>query len=43
MPLQPTKEAVRSYLAQRAQARTPPPSTEEIRRRLGWPMTQPTR
>lgn len=38
MPLQPTKEAVRSYLAQRAQAKTPPPSPEEIRRQLGFPM-----
>ncbi len=32
----PTKEQVRVYLAQRGQAHLPPPSPEEIRRRLDW-------
>lgn len=32
----PTKEQIRAYTSQRARARTPPPSPEEIRRQLGW-------
>ncbi|MCE3262780.1 MAG: hypothetical protein K0R43_1859 [Pseudoduganella sp.] len=32
----PTKEQVRVYLAQRGHAHLPPPSPEEIRRRLDW-------
>jgi len=32
----PTKEQVRAYLAQRGHAHLPPPSPEEIRRRLDW-------
>lgn len=32
----PSKEQVRNYLTERAKAHTPPPSTEEIRRQLGW-------
>lgn len=38
MPQQPrpTKEQIRAYTAERAKAKTPPPSLEEIRRQLGW-------
>ncbi len=32
----PPKEAVRAHMQQRAAARTPPPSPEQIRRELGW-------
>jgi len=32
----PSKEQVRAYLAQRGHAHLPPPSPEEIRRRLDW-------
>lgn len=33
---QPTKEAVRDYLQERARASTPPEPPAEIRRQLGW-------
>lgn len=33
---QPTKEAVRAWLADRRDANTPPPSPQDIRRELGW-------
>ncbi len=32
----PTKEQIRHYLQERQIEKLPPPSTEEIRRRLGW-------
>lgn len=32
----PTPAQVRSFLAERQQQKTPPPSLEEIRRMLGW-------
>jgi hypothetical protein len=32
---QPSKEAVRAYLQERLQSRSPPPSIEEINRHLG--------
>ena len=32
----PTKEQIRIYLHERQTEKLPPPSTEEIRRRLGW-------
>jgi hypothetical protein len=32
----PSKEQVRAYLALRGHAHLPPPSPEEIRRRLNW-------
>jgi hypothetical protein len=32
----PTKEQVRAYLLQRGRAHLPPPSPDEIRRRLDW-------
>jgi hypothetical protein len=34
--LRPSKENVREYLKQRQAGNTPPPTPEEIRRRLGW-------
>jgi hypothetical protein len=37
----PPKDLVRDYLAQRMRERRPPPSPEEIRRRLGWVMLLP--
>jgi hypothetical protein len=37
----PPKDLVRAYLAQRLNERVPPPSPEEIRRRLGWPLLLP--
>lgn len=43
MQQKPTKEAVRAYLTARAKTPAPVPSLEEIRRQLGWPMTQPSR
>lgn len=33
---QPSKEAVRDFMASRQKQQTPPPSIEEIRRQLGW-------
>lgn len=32
----PSKEQIRQYLLQRVVERTPPPSLEEIRKRLAW-------
>lgn len=32
----PSKEAVRTYMAQRQKERTPPPTPEQVRRELGW-------
>lgn len=32
----PSKEQVRAYLVQRNRAHLPPPSPDEIRRRLNW-------
>lgn len=32
----PQKEQVRAFLQSRQQAKTAPPSIEEIRRQLGW-------
>ena len=39
--LQPTKEQVRAYMAQREAARRPPPAPEEIRRQLNWRLAPP--
>lgn len=39
----PSKDLVRAYLAQRVRERRPPPTPEEIRRRLGWVMLLPER
>lgn len=36
----PSKEALRAYLYARHQTKEPPPTPEEIRRQLGWSMTQ---
>lgn len=38
----PSKEQVRAYLAQRGLAHLPPPSPEEIRRRLDWRCAPPS-
>jgi hypothetical protein len=38
MTTKPTKEAVRAYLQSRQESKTPPPTSEEIRRQLGWSM-----
>jgi hypothetical protein len=35
------KDLVREYLAQRLRERRPPPTPQEIRRRLGWMMLMP--
>ena len=32
----PSKEKIRAYMASRRKEHSPPPSPEEIRRRLGW-------
>ncbi len=32
----PTKQQIREYMEQRRAANTPPPTTAEIRQRLGW-------
>jgi hypothetical protein len=37
----PPKDLVRAYLAQRLRERRPPPTPQEIRRRLGWMMLMP--
>ncbi|WP_195763959.1 hypothetical protein [Pseudoduganella rivuli] len=37
---QPTKEQVRLYMEARQNQQCPPPSIPEIRRQLGWGMTQ---
>jgi len=39
--IKPSKEAVRSWFAQRQAEHSPPPSPERIRQELGWRMTQP--
>lgn len=39
--INPPKDAVRAYLAQRLRDRRPPPTPEEIRQRLGWVMLLP--
>ena len=36
MTTKPSKEAVRAYLQSRHESKTPPPTSEEIRRQLGW-------
>ncbi len=33
---QPSKEAVRAYMARRGRTRQPPPAPADIRRELGW-------
>jgi hypothetical protein len=37
---QPTKEQVRDYMVRRQQARKPPPDPREVRRQLGWDLTE---
>lgn len=37
---QPTKEQVRLYMEARKTQQCPPPSIPEIRRQLGWGLTQ---
>lgn len=37
---QPTKEQVRLYMEARQNQQCPPPSIPEIRRQLGWGLTQ---
>ncbi|MBY0242998.1 MAG: hypothetical protein K2X55_27180 [Burkholderiaceae bacterium] len=37
---QPTKEQVRLYMEARKAQQCPPPSIPEIRRQLGWGLTQ---
>lgn len=37
--IQPTKESVRAWLYGQVAAKVMPPSRDEIRRALGWPMT----
>jgi len=32
----PSKQEIRDYMQSRSQSTEPPPSTEEIRRQLGW-------
>jgi hypothetical protein len=39
----PTKEQIRHYMEQRKAERTPPPSLEEIRKRLEFVGTRPVR
>lgn len=39
----PTKEQVRHYMYVRQTEKLPPPSTEEIRRRLGWDLIRDSR
>jgi hypothetical protein len=39
--MQPTKEQVRAYMAEREAARRPPPPPEEIRRQLNWRLAPP--
>lgn len=34
----PTKETVREYMERRIHSAEPPPSKEEIRRQIGWPL-----
>lgn len=37
----PSKQLVRSYLAQRTHQAAPPPTPAEIRRQLGWQLLAP--
>lgn len=37
----PTKEQVRVWMNERRVATTPPPVPEQVRRELGWDMSQP--
>jgi hypothetical protein len=39
----PTQQQLRSYLAARHQSKSAPPAPAEIRRQLGWGLSQPTR
>lgn len=39
----PTKQQLREYLYARLRSPEPPPSPEQIRRELGWKMTQRSR
>ncbi|MCE3262654.1 MAG: hypothetical protein K0R43_1733 [Pseudoduganella sp.] len=39
----PTKEQLRTYLTGRHQSKSAPPAPAEIRRQLGWGLSQPTR
>lgn len=43
MVTKPTKETVQAWMQSRRAERTAPPSPEQIRRELGWHMTQPYR
>lgn len=36
----PSHQQTRDYMAKRRQEKTPPPSSEQIRRELGWHMLQ---
>lgn len=36
----PDKQAVRDWLKREVEAKRPPPTPEQIRRELGWGMTQ---
>jgi hypothetical protein len=38
--VQPTKEQVRDYMERRQAEHKPPPTREEIRRRLGWDLIE---
>jgi hypothetical protein len=39
----PSKEEVRKWMEQRQQAKTVPPSPQEVRRMLGWHLTAPVK
>lgn len=39
----PAKEQVRQYITERVAERSPPPSRDEIRRRLGWTLIEASR
>ncbi|PRC92462.1 hypothetical protein [Solimicrobium silvestre] len=39
----PTKEQIRFYMQERQIEKLPPPSTAEIRRRLGWDLIADSR
>jgi hypothetical protein len=40
---QPPKESVREYFDRRTHSEDPPPTSEEIRRQLGWALIQAER
>jgi hypothetical protein len=40
---QPSKEHVREWLRERQTGHTPPPDAAQIRRELGWKLTESTR